>query len=329
MKGEFGMLLENTLSAKTTHYAMGTLMTHKAFGPYAEECLSAVCREIGWIEAILSRFVPDSEISRINRSAGVRSEKVSFDTYEVLSRAIEFSELCSGCFDATIAPLVNLWKIDRGSFTEPDETSIRQVLPLVNYRDILLDPWEMTAGLWQPGQSIDLGGIGKGYAADKILKIYEEYGISSAYSNLGANVVSVGNKPDGSPWQVGIQHPRSEDRVIGSVAVTSQTVVTSGDYQRYQIDSEGKRRHHILDPKTGYPTESGLISVSIIADRSVAADALSTILFVTGMEKGLPILRRFPGTEAVLVDSNGQVYVTKGLKYRFQADEGIETIMLD
>jgi FAD:protein FMN transferase len=139
--------------------------------------------------------------------------------------------------------------------------------------------------------------------------------------------VVVGTKPDGSPWHVGIQHPRNEDQVIGSVTVTNQTVVTSGDYQRYQTDPEGKRRHHILDPKTGYPSESGLISVSIVADRSVTADALSTILFVAGKEKGLQILKSFPRTDAVLVDSNDQVYVTKGLKYRFQANEGIETII--
>jgi len=147
------------------------------------------------------------------------------------------------------------------------------------------------------------------------------FGIASAYSNLGGNVVTVGAKPDGSPWHIGIQHPRQENGLIGAVSVVNQTVVTSGDYQRYFTDSQGKRHHHILDPTTGYPAESGLISVSIVTDKSVAADALSTILFVAGMEKGLEFLSSFPQTEAILVDSNLQVYVTQGLRCRFQVKE--------
>jgi thiamine biosynthesis lipoprotein len=194
---------------------------------------------------------------------------------------------------------------------------------------LVLDLWQRTAGLKKVGQSVDLGGIGKGFTGDRILEVYQEYGISSAYSNLGGNVVTVGAKPDGSPWQIGIQHPRQENSVIGSVSVVNQTVVTSGDYQRTFTDSQGKRHHHILDPTTGYPSESGLISVSIVSDKSVAADPLSTILFVAGMEKGLEFLRSFPQTEAILVDSDLQVYVTQGLRIRFQADQGIAVTILD
>ena len=187
----------------------------------------------------------------------------------------------------------------------------------------------MTAGLRNGGQSVDLGGIGKGFAGDRIREVFKGFGISSAYSNLGGNVVTVGAKPDGSSWQIGIQHPRQENSLIGSVSVVNQTVVTSGDYQRCFTDSQGKRHHHILDPTTGYPAESGLISVSIVTEESFAADPLATILFVAGMEKGLEFLRSFPQTEAILVDSDLQVYVTQGLRYRFQADKGIEVTILD
>ncbi len=187
----------------------------------------------------------------------------------------------------------------------------------------------MSAGLGRTGQSIDLGGIGKGYTGDKILDVLRKYDISSAYSNLGGNVVTLGAKPDGSPWNIGIQHPRQENGMIGVVSVVGQTVVTSGDYQRYSTGGQGQRRHHILDPRTGYPSESGLVSVSIVADRSVVADALSTMLFVSGMEKGLGFLSRFPRAEAILVDSRLQVYVTKGLRSRFQADKGIAVTILD
>lgn len=322
------MNLENQL-AQTTHCAMGTVMTHKAFGLHAEDSLASVCGEIAWIEGLLSCFLLGSEISRVNRSAGIKSEKVSLETYDVLCKAVEFSRYYPECFDVTIEPLVNLWRTGRESLTQPDAERIQHVLPLVNYNDLLLDPWEITAGLRYEGQSIDLGGIGKGFAGDKILEIFKTFGITSAYSNLGGNVVTLGAKPDGSPWFIGIQHPREENKIIGAVSVVDQTVVTSGDYQRFFTDGQGKRWHHILNPITGYPAESELISVSIVAGKSLAADALSTIVFVAGMEKGLKFLKNFPQTEAILVDSDLRVYVTQGLRYRFQADQGIEVTVVD
>lgn len=315
--------------AQTTHCAMGTVMTHKAFGFRAQEALDAACREVERIEALLSRFLPDSDISRVNGSAGTRSEKVRPETYRVLSQAVECSHSFQGFFDVTIEPLVTLWSAGRETLAQPDDARIEQVLPLVNYRDLILDPRERTAGLRQAGQSVDLGGIGKGFAGDKILEVLQGYGVSSAYSNLGGNVVTLGARPDGSPWHIGIQHPRQEDGLIGSVSVVNETVVTSGDYQRYFTDSRGKRHHHILDPTTGYPSQSGLLSVTIVTERSVAADPLATALFVAGMEQGLQFLRSVPGTEAILVDSLLQVYVTRGLRARFQAAKGVAVTALD
>jgi thiamine biosynthesis lipoprotein len=281
------------------------------------------------LERTLSRFLPESDISRINRAAGIRCEKVSADTLQVLAQAVEFSSRCRRSFDVTIGPLVTLWHHHKEAATLPDEASIRQVLPLVNDHDLVLDARHSTAGLRKVGQSLDLGGIGKGYCGDRIVAMCREYGIASAYSNLGGNVVTVGARPDGSPWHIGIQHPRQENDIIGAVSVVNQTVVTSGDYQRYFTDSQGKRHHHILDPATGYPAESGLTSVSIVADQSLAADALSTALFVAGMDKALELLRGFPQTEAILVDSDSRVYVTEGLRNRFQAADGIAVEILD
>jgi thiamine biosynthesis lipoprotein len=323
------MSVEDRLVAQKTHCAMGTVMTHKAFGLNAQDSLEAVCRKVARIEGLLSRFMPDSEISRVNGSAGIRREKVSRETYDVLSQALEFSRSLPGCFDVTIAPLVALWHTAKESLAQPDASSIQRVLSGVNHRDLSLDPREMTAGLRHAGQSVDLGGIGKGFAGDRIVEVFKEFGISSACSNLGGNVVTWGAKPDGSPWHVGIQHPRQENSLIGSVSVVNQTVVTSGDYQRYFTDSQGKRHHHILDPTTGYPAESGLISVSIVSDQSVAADALSTSLFVAGMKRGLEFLKSFPQSEAILVNADLQVYVTQGLRTCFQAAKGIAVTILD
>ena len=194
---------------------------------------------------------------------------------------------------------------------------------MVNYHDLLLDPEKRSAGLRRVGQSLDLGGIGKGFAGDKFLQIFKKYGISSAYTNIGGNVMALGKKPDGSFWRIGIQHPREEKSLIGLVSVEDKAVVTSGDYQRYFLGSTGKRYHHILDPATGYPAESGLVSVTVVADSSTTADVLSTIVFVAGREKGLELLRGFRGTEAILVELDLQIYITTGLEKYFQAREGI------
>lgn len=315
--------------AQVTRPAMGTVMTHRAFGAQPEKSLHAVCAEVARIEGLLSRFLPGSDISRVNGWAGVRSEKVRAETYEVLSQAVEFSQGFPGCFDVTIQPLISLWRGAQESLLEPDAASIEWLLPLVNYRDLRLDPWEMTAGLAHVGQCIDLGGIGKGFAGDRIVEIYREYGISSAYSNLGGNVVTVGTRPDGNPWQIGIQHPRQETGLIGAVSVVNETVVTSGDYQRCFTDAEGERHHHILDPTTGYPAQAGLISVTIVTGRSAMADPLSTSVFVAGMAQGLTFLDGLPDTEAILVDVNLNVYITRGLADRFQPAEGVEMMILD
>jgi len=318
------MLIGNIQAAQTTHAAMGTVMTHKVFGAHQAAALSAVVQEIGRIEALLSRFIPTSEISMINARAGMESVPVSFETFEVLSKSLDISRTCPGCFATTIQPLVALWKIGADNFSEPDARSIQQTLSLVNDEDVVLNPLDMTAGLKRAGQSIDLGGVGKGYAADQVADILKEFGITSAFSNLGGNVTTLGAKPDGSSWRVGIQHPRNKDLLIGSVSAANQSVVTSGDYQRYAANRQGERFHHILNPTTGYPSQSGLVSVTIISESSQTADILSTMLFVAGIEKGLECLKKFPETEAILIDQQIRVCVTSGLKYRFQPAEGVD-----
>lgn len=324
-----GVQPDSTAASQSKNFGMNTVMTHRAFGRNAEEALGAVRDEAARLEALLSRFIPVSEISRINRSAGMKSERLSGDTYEVLSRAVGFSRCCQGLFDVTIGPLVTLWNSSKDTCKPPEDSRIRQVLPLVDYTGLLLDSSGKAAGLKRIGQSIDLGGIGKGFAGDKFLEVFSKYDVKSAFTNIGGNVAALGAKPDGSPWRVGIRHPRQENSLIGLVSVADKAVVTSGDYQRYFIDSNGKRYHHILDPSTGYPAESGLVSVTVVADSSMDADALSTILFIAGMNKGIEILKSFPGTEAIFIDVNLMVCVTRGLKDCFQAGEGINVEILN
>ena len=271
---------------------------------------------------MLSRFIPGSEISQINRTAGKDPAALSDETYAILSAAVRLSVLSHGAFDITVGPLIDLW--DYKHATQPPEgTKIRQALDLINFRDLLLDEDKCTAKLRKAGQSIDLGGIGKGYTSDRCLEIFARAGVESAFVNIGGNVSVLGSKPDGSHWRVGIRHPRQSGKLIGAVEVNGESVVTSGDYERFFIDPEGRRWHHILNPISGYPAESGVISVTVIAADALTADALSTAIFVAGMERGLDLLNHFPQTEAVLIDDDQRVFITQGLRDRYQSADGI------
>ncbi len=298
---------------------MGTLISYTVYGGNAGRAVRAAKRETERLENLLSRFRPDSDIGRLNSSAGEKAVKVRGETFEVLTRAVLCAERSGGRFDPTVGPLAGLWKTSIRAGKTPDEGAVNAVMQLVGYRALRLDARRKTAGLERKGQSVDLGGIGKGYAADRIVRIFREYGIASAFINFGGNVAAAGARPDGSPWRIGIRHPRTADSLIGMVAVVDKSVVTSGDDQQYFTASDGRRYHHIVDPVTGRPSETGLVSVTIAADSSADADALSTAVYVSGLEQGLAILARYPGAQAVCVDNNLNVYVTKGLEGSFQA----------
>jgi thiamine biosynthesis lipoprotein len=316
---EVTLVPQDCLTACGTHFGMGTLMAHQMHGVQAHACLAAARTELTRLEGQLSRFIPSSDVSRINRSVGRGGEPVSADTLAVLERARQAAARCGGCFDPTIGPLVDLWNIRGEDFAPPDEPAIQAALALVDYRDLGVNDSAGTAGLHRAGQSLDLGGIGKGCAGDALMRLFGEYGVDSALSNLGGNVIARGCKPDGSLWQVGIRHPRREGALIGALGVMDCAVVTSGDDQRYRVDSCGNRCHHILDPRTGYPARSGLLSVTVAAASALDADVYSTALFVAGLERGLELLRGQPGMEAVFVDEDLRVFATAGLAGDFQS----------
>jgi thiamine biosynthesis lipoprotein len=315
-------LKEHGVWAQAVHEGMGTRMMHKAYGRRPRLALYAVQRELKRLERLLSRFDPKSEISGINRAAGLGRIKICHETYALLSKVLEISRLSGGAFDITVGPLVSLWDFKHATCV-PEESAIQKALSLVGLSGLKLDEDSLTAALLKPGQMIDLGGVGKGYASDRAMDIFRSRGITSAFTNIGGNVSTLGFKPDGTAWQVGIRHPRQEDRLIGAVGVSDRSVVTSGDYERFFIDRQGVRRHHLLDPLTGYPAESGLVSATVIHESAMMADALSTAVFVSGMEKGLRLLEKIPSAQAVLVDDSLAVHITKGLKDCFEPARGI------
>jgi thiamine biosynthesis lipoprotein len=303
---------------------MGTIMSQMLHGRQADSALRAAARELRQIESLLSRFRPDSEISRINRQAGAGDVRLSPVACHAITLAAEEARRYSGFFDVTVGPLVCLWQRCRLEHRSPWPAEIDVALALVGHADLTIDRATRSVGLRRRGQSIDLGGFGKGYAGDRLLDLYLAHGVRSALVNLGGHVLAVGTKPDRSPWRVGISHPRCEGRLLGLVAVADRAVVTSGDYQRFFVDRAGHRWHHIVNPRTGYPAESGLSSVTIIAASSTTADVLSTAVFVAGLARGLDLLRACPDIQAILVDTSDRVYLTAGLRGQFEAAPGID-----
>lgn len=311
----------STAVAEFAGFGMNTLLGHSIYGRNAHVASGAVQREIPRLENKLSRFIPGSEISRLNRAAGKTLVPISTETYEVLLGAIRFCEMSQGLFDISIAPLVDLWDYKR-AHDAPKAEKIKKVLALIDFRDLVLKPHQNEAGLRHAEQCIDLGGIGKGFAGDRCIEILRKYGIHEACINIGGSVSVLGSKPNGSPWRVGIRHPRQKGQLLGAVDVVDKAVVTSGDDERCFFDKKGKRWHHILNPATGYPADAGLASVTVVADSAMEADALSTAIFVAGKEKGLEYLSHFPGSDAVLMDDLQRVFVTQGLQASFKNAEG-------
>jgi thiamine biosynthesis lipoprotein len=202
-------------------------------------------------------------------------------------------------------------------------------MSLVNRSNLHLKFQKRRAFLSRDGQSVDLGGIAKGYAADSILTKMRRDGITSAFTDFGGNVAVIGKKPDGRLWRVGIQHPRKENALLGIVSLSDQSIVTSGDYHQYFWGNGHKRYHHLIDPSTGYPSESGLISASIISSSFFEADALSTAVFLAGKEKGIRLLSHFPDAMAILVDSDLDLYISNRLQACFEPAEGIDIHLIN
>jgi thiamine biosynthesis lipoprotein len=306
------------------HEGMGTAISHQAHGGRAQEALEAAKAEAWRLEGLFSRFREDSDVWRINRAAGGEAVSIAPETMAVLRRAAAFSRLTEGCFDATVALLSDAWDHRRAAV--PGEDEVARARSLVDYRDLTLYGMRCAASLKRPGQAIDLGGIAKGFAGDRMMDVFRRHGVRSALSNFGGGVSALGARPDGSPWRVGIRHPRGEG-LIGAVSVEGGAVVTSGDYERCFF-AEGRRYHHLIDPRTGRPAASGLISATVVAPSGLTADALSTALFVAGLEKGLKWIVCAGGAGAVVIDEGMRVFVTRNLAPRFEGAEGFKATVL-
>jgi thiamine biosynthesis lipoprotein len=304
-------------------YALGTVIQiqiYDADEDKAQKAIEESVKRIQEIENKMSVNIENSEVNQINEYSGVNSVKISPDTFYVIEKAKKYSELSGGAFDLTIEPIIKLWGIGTENARVPKKEEIEPLLDLVDYNDVILDDNSKEVKLSKKGQAIDLGAIAKGYAGDEVKKILKDHGIPTAFVNLGGNVVTLGSKPDGSSWRIGVQNPFEErGKHIAVIEVKDETVVTSGNYERYFIE-DGKRYHHIIDPKTGYPAEAGIISSTIVTNSSIDADALSTSVYVLGLEKGMELIESLEHVEAAIITEDKKIYVTSGLKDRFKLE---------
>ncbi len=300
-----------------TEFVLDTYSKVVIYDKSSEKVLDKAFDKLNEINIKMNASDENSEISKISKKAGEDYVKVSDDTYYVIKKGVEFSKLTGGRFDITVGPLVKLWGITTPNPKIPTAEELKVTLPLIDYKNVLLDDVNKSVKLKLKGMSLDLGGIAKGYAADVVSKVLLENGVKHAIIDLGGNVITLGSKPDGSDWRIGIQDPDStRGEYLGIVSVTNKAVVTSGIYERFFI-KDGKRYHHIMDTKTGYPVENNLASVTIITAESINGDALAKA-FTMGLEKGMEFVKQQKGIDAIFVTKDKKVYITPGLVNNFK-----------
>lgn len=305
-----GCILWSLRANKTytrTLFAMDTVMVFTAQGPKAPAALEEAIAEVQRLDDLLAAQAPDSEISRLNAQGRA---PVSEDTAELLETAYEISAETGGLFDCTIYPLMELWGFPTKVYRVPSEDEIASLLPLVDSAAIRISNGKAELG---EGQRIDLGGIAKGYASARVMEIFKAHGIKSAMVSLGGNVQTMGERPEGGGWRIGVQDPQGGNGYPAVVEAKDVAVVTSGGYQRY-FESDGKRYIHILDPRTGTPAESDLLSATVVSPNGTLADALSTATYIMGLEDAASYWRTHNGFELILIAEDGAVYITEGLE---------------
>ena len=292
-----------------TFFAMDTVMSLRVYGD--EALLDAAEARVRELEALWSVTEEHSEIYALNRDGFAA---LSGDAAGLLANAFELCERTGGALDITIYPVVRAWGFTTGEYAVPDSKTVEELLARVDYTRAALDEHAGTASL-PDGVEVDLGSVAKGYTGDALTALLKSRGVESAMLDLGGNIQTVGAKPDGSSWRIGVRDPEGNE-ILGVVEVVDRAVVTSGGYERF-FERDGVRYWHIIDPATGAPARSGLQSVTVIGESGLLCDALSTALFVMGLDRALEHWREYRDFEAVFVCDDGSVTITSGLEDSF------------
>ena len=317
---------KQTTEATAQIFAMDTVMEVTAYGEHAEQAVKYTEKRIEELENRLSRTKAHSLVSGLNRDGSIRH--LTYDYWNLIARAKEYRDATNGAFDITIAPVMDAWGFTGDSFRVPEQSELDELLKYVNSDEIQISEEPVYSVTLGEGQAIDLGGIAKGYTSDCVEAVFYDHEIENGKISLGGNVFVLGGKPDGSDWRVGIKDPRNESGLAAILSLRDAYAITSGGYERY-FEENGKTYHHIIDPATGYPADSGLLSVTVVAadngpdwagaGNGAMCDAFSTALFVMGEEQALDFWRNGGyDFDLVLVTEDGRVVITAGLADRFE-----------
>ena len=318
-----GEAADKETEASKDLFAMDTYMTLTAYGEHAQEAVDKAAERVEALDALLSTGNENSEIYQLNQNGeATLSEEGGY----LVERALELYKKTEGAFDIAIYPVMEAWGFPTQDYHVPDDDTLKEKLALADASKVNYDKDTRKIFFDQDGMEIDLGGIAKGYTSSQIMQIYQDCGVTSGLVNLGGNVQALGCKTDGSKWRVAIQSPDDTEEYLGILEIEDQAVITSGGYERY-FEEDGVTYHHIIDPATGYPADSGLISVTIVSDDGTLADGLSTSLFIMGEEKAAQFWRENSDEfEAIMETSDGELYVTEGIADSLTTDMDVTVI---
>lgn len=327
-KADTGLIIQKNADGSVTAdlFAMDTYMSLKAYGGHAGEAVEAAGEEIKRLDRLMSAEDSASELFALNRDG---KKVLSEDLFYLLMRALELSEETDGLFDIAIYPVVKLWGFPTKQYQVPDEEMLAETLLRTDPADIRTDAEKSEVQFMKEGMSVTLGGIAKGYASSRVMDIFREYGVESGLVSLGGNVQAHGKKPGGADWKVAVQDPEGGTDYLGVLGISDKAVITSGGYERY-FEENGIRYHHIIDPRTGKPAESGVVSSTIVSADGTLADALSTALYIMGAEKAAAFWReRTDLFDFVLETEDGTLYVTEGIAGQFESGRKTVTVKAD
>jgi FAD:protein FMN transferase len=300
---------------------MGTLVEVTSVAPdnaTAQRSAASALSEIRRLEQLLSTWIATSDLSRLNAAAGRHPVKVSPDAMGLLKRSLDIATLTEGQFSIVIGPAIEAWNVNEQPRI-PSEEELARLRPLIDLSGLQLNDRDGTAYLARERMRVDVGGIGKGFAADRAMDAMRQAGALAGVIALSGDIKTFGEMPDGHPFVFGIQHPREPSALIGRIALKNEAVSTAGDYERF-FERDGVRYHHILDPKTLHPAR-GCQSVTIVAKEGVLADGLDTGIFAMGPERGMALIERLADVEGIIVDSRGHILVSSGLKGRVMLND--------
>lgn len=304
-------------------FLMGTYVRVQIYDEGKEEVLTKAFDRVKELADKITVNEPDaknSEIEKINQAAGIAPVKISKDTYELVEKAYAYTEASKGGFDFTIGPITELWHIGFDDARKPKQSEIDEALKLVDDQEVELNAENQTVFLKKKGMRLDLGAIAKGFITDEVVKVLNQEGVTTAIVDLGGNVFVLGHSPkkENSDWTVGIQDPNQQrNQIVGSLTASNKSLVTSGIYERF-LEVDGVKYHHLFDARTGYPFANEIAGISIISEKSVDGDGLSTAVFAMGLKGGMKYVNDRKDIEAVFVTKDNKVYISEGLKDNFK-----------